>query len=343
MTVFDSDAFSDHEEVHFFADKVTGLRAIVAIHSTALGPSGGGVRMWPYESEAAALRDALRLSRAMTYKLAMTGIRFGGGKSVIIGDPRIDKTEALLAAFGRAVDSLGGRYVCAEDVGTTPDDMDVIRRETAHVVGLKDGSGDTSPATGRGVYQGIRAAVKQRLGRDDLRDVRVAVQGAGNVARHLCRHLRPAGAEIYITDIDASALARAVEEFGAVAVTVDAIFDQPVDVFSPCALGAVLNDDSIARLRAAIVCGGANNQLAEDRHGIALHERGILYAPDYVVNAGGAMSAGREGPDFDPAEVARAVEGIYDTCLTIFGRAAAEGIAPSVMADRLAEEIIARG
>ncbi len=340
MAVFGADAFAGHEAVHFFHDAASGLSAIIAVHSSALGTAGGGVRMRAYDTEDDALRDALRLSRAMTYKMAMAGLPSGGGKSVIIGDPRTDKSIALFRAFGRAVDSLGGRYICGEDVGTTPDDMDVIAGETAHCRGASGASGDTSPAAAFGVYQGLRAAVRHRFGRDDLAGITVAVQGVGQVGRHLCRHLADAGARLIVADIDSEAVARVVDAFGAEAVASQAIFDLEVDVFSPCALGAVLDDETIARLKASIVSGGANNQLAEDRHGTALHRRAILYAPDYVVNAGGAVNATREGPDYDRAEVMAAVEQIYGRTLAVFARAERDAIAPAEAADRMAEELI---
>ncbi len=342
MTVFGADDFDDHEQVVFASDPAAGLRAIIAIHDTTLGPSGGGCRMYPYASEADALRDALRLSRAMTYKFALADLGYGGAKGVIIGDPARDKSEALFRAFGRAVDNLGGRYTTGEDVGTTLDDMAVIRKETRHVAGIRDGSGDTSPPTAHGVLQGIRAAVRHRLGRDGLAGVRVAVQGLGNVGMRLCRDLAGDGASLFVTDIRAEAVSRAVEELGATAVLGDAIFDLEVDVFAPCALGGVLDDATVPRLKAAVVAGCANNQLADDRHGAMLAERGILYAPDYVINAGGAINACAGGKGYDREAVYRRIDAIADTLAGIFARADREGAATVEIANRMAAERIGR-
>src|SRR5690606_11634367 len=256
-----------HEQVTFFYDEKTGLKAIVAIHSTALGPALGGCRVWPYESEAAALNDVLRLSRAMTYKNSAMGLPLGGGKAVIIADSRADKTPELFEAFGRAVERLGGRYITAEDVGTEPDDMVAVRRHTRHVAGLPDTSGDPSPATAFGVYNGIRAALKHAFGDDDLRGRRVAVQGLGAVGMHLCRYLHEDGAELIVTDIAQKRIDQAVSEMNARAVGSDEIYDVECDVFAPCALGAVVNDATLPRFKAKVIAGSANNQLAEARHG----------------------------------------------------------------------------
>jgi len=340
MTVFHAPDFDNHEQVSFFSDPDSGLRAIIAIHWSGPGVAGGGVRMWNYADESKAVADALRLSRAMTYKFALADIPVGGGKTVVIGDAGRDKTPALLEALGRAVERFDGRYMCGPDVGTSPEDMVVIRRETEHVRGLPGESGDTSPATGYGVFQAIRAAVEHRMGRTDLTDLRVAVQGAGSVGRALMHHLKAAGARIIVADIDEAAVASAVQDFGALAVHIDDILFEDADVVAPCALGAVLNDTSIPQIRAAIVCGGANNQLAEDRHGIQLAERDILFVPDYVANAGGAINAVREGPDYDQEEAMAAVERIYETSRNVLRRAAADGIAPNLAADRIAAEII---
>jgi len=343
MPVFHAADFDAHEQVCFFTDADAGLHAIIAIHWSGPGLAGGGIRMWPYDDEQKAITDALRLSRAMTYKFALADIPIGGGKTVIIGDARTAKTPALLRALGRAVDSLGGRYICGPDVGTTPEDMIHVGETTDHVRGRPGESGDTSPATGYGVFQALRAAVRHRLGRQDLAGLKVAVQGAGAVGSALCRHLHEAGAEILIADVDSAAVARAEADFGAVAVTPEAILAVEADVLAPCALGAVLNDQSIPEIRAAVVCGGANNQLAEDRHGDALAGRGILYVPDYVANAGGAINASAEGPDYDAERAWQRVGRIYDTCERVFARAEADGIAASRAADRLAAEIVGRG
>ncbi|NLG09630.1 MAG: Glu/Leu/Phe/Val dehydrogenase [Deinococcales bacterium] len=283
-----------HEQVTFFYDEKTGLKAIVAIHSTALGPALGGCRVWPYESEAAALNDVLRLSRAMTYKNSAMGLPLGGGKAVIIADSRADKTPELFEAFGRAVERLGGRYITAEDVGTEPDDMVAVRRHTRHVAGLPDTSGDPSPATAFGVYNGIRAALKHAFGDDDLRGRRVAVQGLGAVGMHLCRYLHEDGAELIVTDIAQKRIDQAVSEMNARAVGSDEIYDVECDVFAPCALGAVVNDATLPRFKAKVIAGSANNQLAEARHGDALKQRGILYAPDFIINGGGVINVADE-------------------------------------------------
>ena len=283
-----------HEQVTFFYDEKTGLKAIVAIHSTALGPALGGCRVWPYESEAAALNDVLRLSRAMTYKNSAMGLPLGGGKAVNIADSRADKTPELFEAFGRAVERLGGRYITAEDVGTEPDDMVAVRRHTRHVAGLPDTSGDPSPATAFGVYNGIRAALKHAFGDDDLRGRRVAVQGLGAVGMHLCRYLHEDGAELIVTDIAQKRIDQAVSEMNARAVGSDEIYDVECDVFAPCALGAVVNDATLPRFKAKVIAGSANNQLAEARHGDALKQRGILYAPDFIINGGGVINVADE-------------------------------------------------
>jgi len=279
-----------HEQVAFFHDRATGLRAIVAIHSTKLGPALGGCRMRPYKDESEALYDVLRLSKAMTYKNAVMDLPLGGGKAVIIGDPFRDKTPALMEAFGRCVERLGGAYITSEDVGTSPDDLVVIRRTTAHVVGVPDKSGSPGPATAVGVYHGIKASLAHVFGDGSLRGRRIAVQGLGSVGWRLCEHLHAEGAELIVTDVLPERVQRAVAEFGATAVAPDEIYDVECDVFSPCALGAILNDNTIPRLRCRIVAGSANNQLAEDRHAAELQRRGIVYAPDFVINGGGVVN-----------------------------------------------------
>ncbi len=339
MAVFASPHFDDHELVAFHADQASGLRAIVALHNTALGPGLGGLRMWPYADETAALDDVLRLSRGMTYKAALAGLSFGGGKAVIIGDPRTGKSEALLRAMGRFVDSLGGRYHTAEDVGTTVADMDVLGAETVFAHGVSNGSGNPSPATAYGVYVGIRAAVRYRLGRDDLAGVVVAVQGLGNVGFRLAELLADAGARLLVADVDAGAVQRAVAALGAEAVAPERIHAVVADIFAPCALGAVIDDDSLPELGARIIAGSANNQLAEDRHGAALKRRGILYAPDYVINAGGLIDVASEGPDYDPAAVLKRTNGIADTLESIFRRAERQDAPTDRVADRMAENI----
>ncbi len=283
-----------HEQVTYFYDEKTGLKAIVAIHSTVLGPALGGCRVWPYESEAAALNDVLRLSRAMTYKNSAMGLPLGGGKAVIIADSRADKTPELFEAFGRSVERLGGRYITAEDVGTEPSDMVAVRRQTNHVAGLPDTSGDPSPATAFGVFNGIKAALKHAFGDDSLRGRRVAVQGLGAVGMHLSRFLHEDGAELIVTDIAQKRIDQAVNELNARAVGSDEIYDVECDVFAPCALGAVVNDTTLPRFQAKVIAGSANNQLAEARHGDALKERGILYAPDFIINGGGVINVADE-------------------------------------------------
>ncbi len=338
MAVFAHPEFDDHEQVVFCDDEGAGLRAIVAIHNTKLGPALGGCRMWPYADEAAALTDVLRLSRGMTYKAAMAGLALGGGKAVIIGDAKADKTPELMRAFGRFVDDLGGRYITAEDVGTSVGDMDTIRGETEYVAGLTGGAGDPSPSTAHGVFIGIEAAVRHRLDRESVRGLKVAVQGLGHVGAGLCRYLAEAGAGLVVTDIDRDAVDRAAGEFAAETVAPEAIYDAEADVFAPCALGAAINDDTVPRLKAPIVAGAANNQLAEERHGKALMERGILYAPDYVINAGGLLDVARFPLGMD-IEAARAkLYQIADTLSEAFRRSDRDGLAVNLVADRMAEE-----
>ncbi len=339
MSVFEHGEFDGHEQVVFCHDSDSGLKAIIAIHNTNLGPALGGCRMWPYASDAEALTDALRLSRGMTYKSALAGLSFGGGKSVIIGDPRRDKSEALFRAMGRFVDSLGGRYSVAEDVGISVPDVEIMARETRHVAGTRaGGAGDPSPATAYGVYMGIKAAAEHRLGADSLKGLRVAVQGVGHVGYYLCRHLAAEGAELLVADIAQDPLDRVVQEFDAHVVAPEAIATATVDIYAPCALGATVNDETLPKLQARIVAGSANNQLAEARHGEALRQRGILYAPDYVINAGGVIAISHEGPGYDEARAFAHVAQIHDTLLEIFRRAEAEKVATSEAADRLAEE-----
>lgn len=346
MSVFQSRDYDGHEQVAFFQDEQTGLRAIIAVHNTNLGPALGGVRMWPYSSDEEALRDVLRLSRGMTYKSALAGLSFGGGKSVIIGDPHRDKSDALMIAMGRCVDSLCGRYIAAEDSGTCVEDMKCIAEETEHVLGVADKrttrggvrSGDPSPATAKGVFVGIQAAVRHELKRNELDGLKVAVQGVGNVGGRLVELLSEAGARCWISDIDAMRVERIADETGAVPVTEDKIIGCDVDVFAPCALGAVLNDDSIPRLKARVVAGAANNQLQRGRHGEELMREGILYAPDYVINAGGVIDVAHERIGYDIDKVVAKVEGIGDSLTEIFDRAVAERRATNVVADDLARE-----
>jgi leucine dehydrogenase len=314
---------------------------VVAIHSTALGTALGGTRLWRYDSEDDALRDALRLSRGMTYKNAMAGLAAGGGKSVMLMPLRITDREALFRAHGRCVEALGGVYVTAEDVGTAPADMDAAAKETRFVAGTSDGTGDPSPRTARGVFRAIQAAAAHRLGSADLRRLQVALQGCGNVGAALAAQLAEAGASLVVSDVDVARANRVAAELGARAVSPDDIYDVTADVFAPCALGAILHAGTIPRLRCAIVAGGANNQLREPADGARLAERGIVYVPDYVANAGGVITGFGELNGY-PAEWGRArVDGIYDTVLEVLRSAAAAGILPHESADRMAEARIA--
>lgn len=343
MDVFSAKDFAGHEQVVFSHDAATGLRAIIAIHNTARGPALGGCRMWPYATEADALTDALRLSRGMSYKSALAELPLGGGKSVIIGDSRKDKTPELMKAMGRAVERVGGRYIVAEDVGTSTADMAHIRTNTRFVAGLspeQGGSGDPSPSTAWGVFLGIQQAVRFKLGQDDLRGLRVAVQGLGNVGQHLCHLLHEAGAKLIVSDIRPEFVQKMVEAYGAIAVLPESIYSVEADVFAPCALGAVVNDQTMGLFKFKIIAGSANNQLAEARHGQLLMDKGILYAPDYAINAGGVINVGYEqmpgGYNRDKAQAH--INRIAQTMQIIFEMAQQQGIPTSLAADRLAEQ-----
>jgi leucine dehydrogenase len=333
-----------HERVLFCSNPDVGLEAIIAVHSTVLGPGLGGLRMWPYASTEEALTDVLRLSRGMTYKAAAAGLNLGGGKAVIIGDAKKDKSEELFRAFGRYVESLGGFYITAEDVGTSTEDMEVVYHETRWVTGLPPelgGGGDPSPVTAFGTLQGIKAAV-QHLGDDSLKGRSVAVQGLGSVGYNLAKFLRDEGAKVFGADIDCEATAKAREELGVEIVPTGEILEVECDVVAPCALGAVINDESIPRLRCRIVAGAANNQLKEDRHGQELHDRGILYAPDYVINAGGLINVYNELIGYNREVAMRMARGIFGNMARLFEIARAQSIPTHQAADRLAEERIAR-
>lgn len=333
----------DYEQIVFCHDKQSGLKAIIAIHDTTLGPALGGTRMWTYESEEAAIVDALRLARGMTYKNAAAGLNLGGGKTVIIGDPRKDKSEELFRAFGRYVQGLNGRYITAEDVGTTVADMDIIHEETDYVTGISPefgSSGNPSPVTAYGVYRGMKAAAKAAFGTDSLKGKVIAVQGVGNVAYNLCRHLHEEGAVIIVTDINKQAVQRAVDEFGAKAVEPNEIFGVDCDIYSPCALGAVINDQTIPQIKAKVIAGAANNQLKDPVHGDLIHELGIIYAPDYVINAGGVINVADELYGYNRDRAMKKVEQVYDNIERVFEIAKRDSIPTYLAADRMAEERI---
>ncbi len=354
MTAFWTEAdFDDHELVQLVHDRASGLTAIIALHSTHLGPGAGGTRFWHYADPAGALRDVLRLSRGMSYKNAMAGLPLGGGKAVILADSARAKTPAMLAAFGDAVDALGGRYVTAEDVGISEADMVAIAQRTEYVSGLPvagEGAagGDPGPFTAMGIYHGIRAAVRHKLGKDSLAGVHVALQGTGSVGGGVARLLARDGAKLTIADVNEARAEAVAEELGGTAVSAEAIMSTGCDVFSPNALGAILDDEGIARLDCAVVAGGANNQLARAHHGAALAERGILYAPDYVINAGGIISVAleylcrRHGTPSDINEVRKRIAQIPGRLEQIWQESDATGVSPDQVADRMAQSLIGR-
>ena len=337
--------FHEHEQVVVCHEPEAGLRAIIAVHDTTLGPALGGIRMWTYDSDEAALTDVLRLSRGMTYKNAAAGLPLGGGKTVVLGDPRTDKTELLFRALGRFVDSLGGRYLAAEDVGTSTADAEIVARETRHITGLpveRGGSGDPSPMTAWGVVCGMRAAVAEAGLGDDLGGVRVAVQGAGHVGAAVVAHLLELGAAVTVSDIYADRVEPLVAA-GAVAADPDGIHAADCDVFAPCALGGVIRPETVGALRCRVVAGAANNQLLDDEMGAELDRRGILYAPDFVINAGGVINIAEElGKPYDADRARASVERIGATLEAVFARAREDGVPTSVAAERVAEERIAR-
>ena len=342
--VFDVVTADGYEQVVFCHDAPTGLRAIVAIHSTALGPALGGTRFYPYATEADALEDVCRLARGMTYKHAVCGNDLGGGKAVIIGDPTELRSEALLRAYGRFVDGLAGRYLTAEDVGTTQADMDLIRRETRHVTGVSEslgGSGDPSPATAWGVLWAMKAVAERLWSTSSLAGRHVCITGVGKVGSALAEHLHEEGAKLTVADVDADAVAAAIHEYGAVSVEPDDAHAVECDIFSPCALGAVLNPTTIPQLRCEAIVGSANNQLESDTDAAALAQRGIVYAPDFVANAGGVINIAEEPHGYDRQRAYDRIRTIYDTLLATFARADADGITTAEAADRLAEERIA--
>jgi len=343
MEITEKVTHTDHEQVLIARDAASGYHGIIAVHSTALGPAVGGTRFWNYTSEEEALTDALRLSHGMTYKSALAGLPLGGGKSIIIGNNQTPDREALLRAHGRFVNTLNGRYITAEDVGTSPADMEIVRLETQHVAGLLDRSGDPSPYTARGVFRAIQASSKFLWDTDELSALTVAIQGCGNVGYNLAKLLHDSGAKLIVADVNANNLSRVVGEFGAETVEPGEIFSVGADVFAPCALGGVINDRTIPELKVQIVAGSANNQLLEERHGTMLRDRNILYAPDYVANAGGVLNGCVELLGWDAEHASRKVDEIYDTVLRILESAQAQGITTNKAADQLAEDRLRRG
>ena len=346
MVAFDDPAFDNHERVVFCHDAATGLKAIIAIHSTALGPAAGGTRLWSYANDDEALHDVLRLAQAMSYKNAMAGLKFGGGKAVLIRTPDFAGTDAVFERYGAFVDKLNGDYVTAEDVGMSVDIMKKVARSTKYVAGLPPqagkAGGDPSPNTAFGIFKGIESAVQFKLGEDSVAGLKVAVQGAGNVGYHLCKLLHEAGASLIIADIDAERVRRVTDELGASSVPIDEILVQKVDVVAPCALGAIINERSISALETTIIAGGANNQLATSEDGQRLHEAGILYAPDYVINSGGIINVASEYfGDATEAEVVERTAQIGPRLTRIFEESAASDRPTNVVADEMARKLIA--
>ncbi|MFG6148582.1 branched-chain amino acid dehydrogenase [Halobacillus sp. B23F22_1] len=343
MEIFKYMSKYDYEQLVMCHDESSGLKAIIAIHDTTLGPALGGTRMWTYASEEEAIEDALRLAKGMTYKNAAAGLNLGGGKTVIIGNPREDKNESMFRAFGRYIQGLNGRYITAEDVGTTVQDMDLIHEETDYVTGISPAfgsSGNPSPVTAYGVYRGMKAAAKEGFGSDSLEGKTVAVQGVGNVAYHLCRHLHEEGAHLIVTDINEEAVQKAVEDFGAQAVGINEIYSVDCDIYAPCALGATINDETIPQIKAKVIAGAANNQLKETKHGDILHEKGVVYTPDYVINAGGVINVADELNGYNKDRAMKRVETIYDNVTRVFEIARRDHIPTYKAADRMAEERI---
>jgi leucine dehydrogenase len=342
--VFENKSFAEHEEVVFCYDKKTGLKAIIAIHSTTLGPALGGTRMWLYKNEAEALNDVLRLSRGMTYKAAITGLHLGGGKAVIIGDARKEKTPEMFRRYGDFIESLNGRYITAEDVGTNTKDMVYVHERTKHVAGLPEdmgGSGDPSPVTAYGVYMGMKASAKEKWGNDSLSGKKIAVQGVGHVGENLVRMISEEGAKVFISDINAEQLNAVSKKYGAEIVSKDAIYDLDIDIYAPCALGATLNTENINRLKCSIISGAANNQLADENiHGRMVAEKGILYAPDFLINAGGLINVYSELKGYNREKSMEQAKEIYSTTLEIFQKAKKGNITTVEAAKLIAEERI---
>lgn len=341
--VFGQQSFDNHEQIIFCHDKDTSLKAIIGIHNTVLGPALGGTRMWNYENEWEALNDVLRLSSGMTFKSAITGLNLGGGKAVIIGNAKTHKTPELMRKFGEFVNSLSGKYITAEDVGMTTSDMDIVREVTPHVVGVSEGhggSGNPAPNTAFGVFMGMKAAAKFKYGSDDLEGKSVFVQGVGNVGEALIKHLLKEGAKVTIADINREHLETVGNKYKVALYEGNDIYSQNMDIYAPCALGATINDDTINKIKAQIIAGSANNQLAEDRHGVMLQEKGIVYAPDFLINAGGLINVYAEIEHCDKQETIRKTENIYNTTLEILERAAQNGVTPNVAALKMAKERI---
>ncbi|NUO39903.1 MAG: Glu/Leu/Phe/Val dehydrogenase [Gemmatimonadaceae bacterium] len=340
MKLFDTIAGMGHEQLVICNDNSAGYRGIIAIHSTTLGPALGGTRFWQYATDEEAIVDALRLARGMTYKNAVAGLNLGGGKSVIIGNNKTTDREMIFRAHGRFVESLGGRYITAEDVGTSTADMDFVHMETKNVSGLAGRSGDPSPVTAHGVFRAIQASAKERWGSDDLSTKTVSVQGCGHVGYYLAKELHEAGAKLIVTDIDAERVKQVVHEFGARAVGPDEIYGVQADIFAPCALGGIVNDKTLPQLKVQIVCGAANNVLLEEKHGDALEKKQILYTPDYVANAGGVINVYSELAGWSSARAFRKADEIYETVLKVFQIAKTDKVPTYVAADRLAEQRI---
>ncbi len=342
MNKFEAMEEFGHEQIVYCSNKEAGLRAIIAVHNTTLGPALGGCRMWNYVNDEDALKDVLRLSRGMTYKAAVAGLNLGGGKAVIIGDSSTQKNELLFRTFGKFVDGLAGRYITAEDVGTSVKDMEYVRMESKYVTGISKslgGSGDPSPVTGYGVYVGMKACAKFKWGNDSLKGKKIAVQGAGHVAKYLCEHLNKEGAEIYITDIKDNKVNNVLETVKAEVVKPEEIYDVKMDIFSPNALGGIINDDTIKRLNAEIIAGGANNQLLDEKiHGPKLLEKDILYAPDYVINAGGLINVANELEGYHQERALNQAENIYEIIFRILETSKNENIPTYKASNKIAEE-----
>jgi leucine dehydrogenase len=345
MSVFEHSEFDGHEHVAFHQDKASGLKAIIAVHNSNLGNALGGCRMWPYASDEEALRDVLRLSKGMTYKAAMAGLKQGGGKAVIIGNPRTDKTSEKMQAMGKFIESLSGQYISAEDSGLTVDDLKLMGKQTAYVSGIQAkyhinseaADGNPAPSTAYGVYVGLKATVEYSMN-SQLKGVKVAIQGLGHVGIRLAKHLHSQGAKLYVTDIHSENIEKVVSEFSAIAVNPNDIYDLDVDVFAPCAMGAILDAENIARLKVKVIAGAANNQLAKEAFGQLLTEKGILYAPDYVINAGGIIDIYHQSISSSDKSLREHIEKISNTLIEIYRRAQSQGIATNIVANQIAEE-----